>query len=176
MLSSACPGWICYAEKTLGSYILPYISSVKSPQQAIGATIKHHICHKMGLKPDKVYHVTVMPCYDKKLEATRDDFVFSVEHQEETVNEASGRAVAEVDSVLTTGEVLDLIHVEGETVLRFALCYGFRNLQNIVRELKIKKCDLPFCGGHGMPIRPFVYVIKLDRDSFESIKSTIIAH
>ncbi|KAL6197823.1 hypothetical protein ACLB2K_027616 [Fragaria x ananassa] len=25
MISSACPGWICYAEKTLGSYVLPYI-------------------------------------------------------------------------------------------------------------------------------------------------------
>ncbi|KAJ8621482.1 hypothetical protein MRB53_030011 [Persea americana] len=190
MLSSACPGWICYAEKTLGSYILPYISSVKSPQQAIGATIKHHICHKMGLKPDKVYHVTVMPCYDKKLEAARDDLVFSVEHQEETVNEASGRAVAELNSInlksleeapldkllmnvdeghlygvsgssggyaetifrhaakslfgkeikgpidfkiLWNSDFRELsLEVEGETVLRFALCYGFRNLQNIV--------------------------------------------
>lgn len=43
-------GWICYAEKTLGSYILPYISSVKSPQQAIGAAIKHHVVDKLGLK------------------------------------------------------------------------------------------------------------------------------
>jgi iron only hydrogenase large subunit-like protein len=43
-------GWICYAEKTLGSYILPYISSVKSPQQAIGAAIKHHVVEKLGLK------------------------------------------------------------------------------------------------------------------------------
>ena len=58
-----------------------------------------------------------MPCYDKKLEAARDDFVFSVEHREETVNEASGRAVAEVDSVLTTGEVLDLIEVLQASVL-----------------------------------------------------------
>jgi len=43
-------GWICYAEKTLGSYILPYISSVKSPQQAIGAAIKNHVVEKLGLK------------------------------------------------------------------------------------------------------------------------------
>jgi iron only hydrogenase large subunit-like protein len=42
-----------------------------------------------------------MPCYDKKLEAVRDDFVFSVEDKE----------ITEVDSVLTTGEVLDLIQV-----------------------------------------------------------------
>ncbi|KAL6894054.1 hypothetical protein ACP4OV_008152 [Aristida adscensionis] len=208
MLSSACPGWVCYAEKTLGSYILPYISSVKSPQQVIGAAIKHHVAEKLGLKPYDVYHVTVMPCYDKKLEAVRDDFIFSVDSKE----------VTEVDSVLTTGEVLDLIQsksidfktleestldrlltnvdeegrlygvrggsggyaetifrhaartlykreidgpldfkilrnsdfreitleVEGEPVLKFALCYGFRNLQNIVRKIKMGKCEYHF--------------------------------
>lgn len=209
MISSACPGWICYAEKTLGSYVLPYISSVKSPQQSIGAIIKHHLCHKLGLRPGEIYHVTVMPCYDKKLEASRDDFVFHDESDEMTT---------EVDSVLTTGEVLDLIQskavdfinldespldkllsnvseeghlfgvrgssggytdtifrytakllfnqdikgplhfktirnsdfqevtleVEGKTVLKFALCYGFRNLQNVVRKLKIGKCDYDY--------------------------------
>lgn len=60
-------------------------------------------CTWMNLlcRPHDVYHVTVMPCYDKKLEAVRDDFVFSVEDKD----------VTEVDSVLTTGEVLDLIQV-----------------------------------------------------------------
>lgn len=32
MLASACPGWVCYAEKTHGDYVLPYISTTKSPQ------------------------------------------------------------------------------------------------------------------------------------------------
>ncbi|KAM1797234.1 hypothetical protein ACFX11_037375 [Malus domestica] len=50
MISSACPGWICYAEKQLGSYVLPYISSVKSPQQTIGVIVKNHVCQKMGLR------------------------------------------------------------------------------------------------------------------------------
>ncbi|XP_020268477.1 protein NAR1 [Asparagus officinalis] len=218
MISSACPGWICYAEKTLGSYILPYISSVKSPQQSIGAAIKHHIVQKMGVPAHQVYHVTVMPCYDKKLEAVRDDFVFSMGREEENGNDDMGKKLAEVDSVLTTGEVLDLIQskladfkileeatldrlltnvdeeghlygvsggsggyaetvfrhaakvlfdkeiegplnfktirnsdfrevtleVEGKIVLRFALCYGFRNLQNVVRKIKIGKCDYHF--------------------------------
>lgn len=217
MIASACPGWICYAEKTLGSYILPHISSVKSPQQTIGAIIKHHICQKMCLRPEEVYHVTVMPCYDKKLEAARNDFVFQVESEGET-KENTSLNIAEVDSVLTSGEVLDLIQsksidfkalkespldklltnineeghlygvhgssggyadaifryvaktvfgreikgpldfktirnsdfrevsleVEGEIVLKFALCYGFRNLQNIVRKVKIGKCDYHF--------------------------------
>jgi hypothetical protein len=32
MLASACPGWVCYAEKTHGEYALPHISTAKSPQ------------------------------------------------------------------------------------------------------------------------------------------------
>ena len=43
-------GWICYAEKTLGSYILPYISSVKSPQQTIGTIVKQHLSQKMSIR------------------------------------------------------------------------------------------------------------------------------
>ncbi|KAL8461654.1 hypothetical protein ACS0TY_032944 [Phlomoides rotata] len=209
MISSACPGWICYAEKTLGSYILPHISSVKSPQQAIGAAIKNHLCQELCIRPEEIYHVTVMPCYEKKLEAARDDFTFQVDSDSERITE--------VDSVLTTGEVLDLIQmklvdfttleespvdellsnvdegnlygvrgssggyadtifryaakelfgreikgpleyktiknadfrevtleVEGKIALRFALCYGFRNLRNIVTKIKSGKCDYHF--------------------------------
>lgn len=58
--------------------------------------------------------MTVMPCYDKKLEAARGDFVFEVE--QEDANKNSLR-ITEVDSVLTTGEVLDLIKVK----LRFPI-------------------------------------------------------
>ncbi len=36
LLTSACPGWICYAEKTHGDFVLPYISAVRSPQQVMG--------------------------------------------------------------------------------------------------------------------------------------------
>ena len=32
MLASACPGWVCYAEKTHGDIIVPYISTTRSPQ------------------------------------------------------------------------------------------------------------------------------------------------
>ncbi|KAM1865387.1 hypothetical protein ACFX14_005490 [Malus domestica] len=111
MISSACPGWICYAEKQLGSYVLPYISSRKSPQQTIGVIVKTHVCQKIGLRTADVYHVTVMPCYDKMLEASRDDFVFEVDQSENNENE--GLRVTEVDSVLTSGEVLELIQLKG---------------------------------------------------------------
>ncbi|CAO1413569.1 unnamed protein product [Diamesa hyperborea] len=74
MLSSACPGWVCYAEKTHGSYILPYISTTRSPQQLMGMLVKEFLGQKLDITADKIYHVTVMPCYDKKLEASRQDF------------------------------------------------------------------------------------------------------
>lgn len=51
-----------------------------------------------------------MPCYDKKLEASRDDFVFQLEPHAEG-HEGEDNLISEVDSVLTTGEILDLIQV-----------------------------------------------------------------
>lgn len=75
ILSSACPGWICYAEKTHGSFIIPYISQVKSPQQIMGTLVKDFVCRKVyDITPDKIYHVCIMPCYDKKLESMRTEF------------------------------------------------------------------------------------------------------
>lgn len=67
-------GWICYAEKTHGSYILPYISTTKSPQQIMGSLVKDFFAHQHDRTPDQIYHVAVMPCFDKKLEASRQDF------------------------------------------------------------------------------------------------------
>eukprot|EP00111_Clytia_hemisphaerica_P007584 TCONS_00022025-protein len=74
MLTSACPGWICYAEKTHGNFILPYISKVKSPQAVMGTLVKSKMSQKYGVTPERIYHMTVMPCFDKKLEASREDF------------------------------------------------------------------------------------------------------
>lgn len=39
ILSSSCPGWICYAEKTHGE-LLPFVSNVKSPQAVMGTIVK----------------------------------------------------------------------------------------------------------------------------------------
>ncbi|PNX99155.1 cytosolic fe-s cluster assembly factor NARFL-like protein [Trifolium pratense] len=113
MITSACPGLICYAEKSHGSVLLPYISSVKSPQQTIGTIIKCYLCQDMELRPEEVYHVTVMPCYDKKLEASRDNFVFQLEsHFDDEGREGEVNMISEVDSVLTTGEIMELIQLK----------------------------------------------------------------
>ncbi|KAM4531758.1 cytosolic Fe-S cluster assembly factor narfl [Odontesthes bonariensis] len=100
MLTSACPGWICYAEKTHGEYILPYISTTRSPQQVMGSLVKGYFAEKQGLSPQQIYHVAVMPCFDKKLEASRSDFF---------LNKAETR---EVDCVITSGEVQKMLEEE----------------------------------------------------------------
>lgn len=92
MLASSCPGWVCYAEKTHGSFILPYIATTRSPQQIMGALVKRQMAERIGVDAARVYHVTVMPCYDKKLEASREDFYSEV-------NESR-----DVDIVITSSE------------------------------------------------------------------------
>ncbi|KAI9190740.1 cytosolic Fe-S cluster assembly factor [Polychytrium aggregatum] len=104
MLSSACPGWICYAEKTHG-YIIPNIDTTKSPQQIMGSIVKDFFAERLGVPSNKIYHVSVMPCYDKKLEASREDFYSDV------------MRTRDVDCVITTGEVELLLKEQGITDL-----------------------------------------------------------
>ncbi|TCD71220.1 Cytosolic Fe-S cluster assembly factor nar1 [Steccherinum ochraceum] len=47
MLASACPGWVCYAEKT-HSEMLPFISRTKSPQQVMGTLVKEWLGTQWG--------------------------------------------------------------------------------------------------------------------------------
>ena len=98
MLAGSCPGWVCYAEKAQAE-LLPYVSTSKSPQQVAGLLAKLVIGRALGRAPADVYHVTVMPCYDKKLEASRPD---------NAVDD-----VPEVDCVITTGELHDLLLTQG---------------------------------------------------------------
>ncbi|KAF8933998.1 iron hydrogenase [Dissophora ornata] len=102
MLASACPGWICYAEKTHG-YMLPYVSETKSPQQIMGSMVKNHFGSQLGLTPDQIYHVCVMPCYDKKLEASRSDFYSDI------------YKTRDVDCVITSTEVEKMFAEQGQT-------------------------------------------------------------
>lgn len=209
--STSAAGWVCYAEKTHGEWILPYLSTAKSPQAVAGSLIKGAVsampaaaapalngcgCHSTAAAPPhdadaashrgsngavnvvngasnggvqdygggaggvmcgvdtdvqqagderaaaaaaakaaggavtggyegdlhgvgraaapSVYHVAIMPCYDKKLEAARSDFALPMngagggdgDHQEWGPGDD---AVPETDSVLTTSEVHELL-------------------------------------------------------------------
>ncbi|XP_068710681.1 probable cytosolic Fe-S cluster assembly factor v1g210509 [Montipora foliosa] len=224
MLASACPGWVCYAEKTHGSYILPYISTTKSPQQIMGSLVKNCLATSLAKRPDEIYHVTIMPCYDKKLEASREDFyddiyrtrdvdcvistvelekmfeekgvnfnelenaeldkLFSSVHGDELVNHSGGGSGGYLEHVFTFaakecfGKTVDEItyktlrnkdfkevtlQVDGEDVLKFAVAYGFRNIQNLVQKIKRGKSPYHFvevmacpsgCLNGGGQIRP----------------------
>ncbi len=92
MLTSSCPGWVLYVEKT-HPHLIPYVSRVKSPQAIMGTLIKQFWCatEEVRLAPDAIFHVAVMPCYDKKLEAVREELMVG--------------SVPETDCVLTTGEL-----------------------------------------------------------------------
>lgn len=43
-------------------------------QAVMGKLLKGHLARQWGLDPASIYHCAVMPCYDKKLEASREDF------------------------------------------------------------------------------------------------------
>lgn len=70
MFASQCPGWICYAEKSQPQSI-PYISSTKSPQQIFGRVVREILHESEGIAHSIPYIVSIQPCFDKKLEASR---------------------------------------------------------------------------------------------------------
>ncbi|XP_067164756.1 nuclear prelamin A recognition factor [Apteryx mantelli] len=205
MFASACPGWIRYAERVLTNLVTSHICTAKSPQQIMGSLVKGYFARQQNLSPDKIFHVIVAPCYDKKLEALREDFYTALYNSQE------------VDCVLTSGEIVQIMeqknvsmkdvtevavdslfgeikegdvvrhdgktsdgyleHIfkhaakelfgmdvkeitykalknkdfqevtlekDGETLLRFAAAYGFRNIQNMVLKLKKGKFSYHF--------------------------------
>ncbi len=101
ILTSSCPGWICYAEKT-HPHVLPHLSRLKSPQALTGTLLKTTLSRKLRISPDKIWHVAIMPCFDKKLEASREELT-------DAVWEGTGtRGIRDVDCVITSKELLML--------------------------------------------------------------------
>lgn len=94
MITSCCPAWIKYAE-TFAQDFIPNLSSCKSPQQMMGAIIKSYFADTEHLNPKDIYSVSIMPCTAKKFESQRDTMVRD--------------GLNDVDSVITTRELIDLI-------------------------------------------------------------------
>ncbi|XP_039990454.1 nuclear prelamin A recognition factor isoform X1 [Xiphias gladius] len=98
MFTSSCPGWIRYSERVLGSLVTPHICTARSPQQIMGCLVKDYFSkQQQKLSPEKIYHVVVAPCFDKKLEAVREEFYNSL------------LETRDVDCVLTSGEIYYLM-------------------------------------------------------------------
>lgn len=96
ILSSVCPGWVLYAEKT-HPYILSKMSDVKSPQQITGCLLKSLMSNQLGVDRGQIYHLSIMPCFDKKLESARPE---KGEESDE---------VKDVDCVLTAKELVTFL-------------------------------------------------------------------
>ncbi|KAI2616476.1 cytosolic Fe-S cluster assembly factor NAR1 [Hypoxylon sp. NC1633] len=103
ILTSSCPGWVCYAEKT-HPHVLPHISRVKSPQALMGTLLKTALSKTLGISPDRIWHLAVMPCFDKKLEASREELTDAVWNGDGKPR----RGVRDVDCVITSKEILML--------------------------------------------------------------------
>ena len=101
MITSCSPGWIKYCEHYFPD-MTENLSSCKSPQQMFGAIAKSYYAEKMGLKPEDIVSVSVMPCTAKKFEIGRDD------------QDANGSP--DVDYTITTRELARMIKQAG---LRF---------------------------------------------------------
>ena len=94
MMTSCCPAWVKYIE----SYepdLLPHLSSCKSPHQMFGAIIKSYYAKKVGIDPEKIYTVSVMPCIAKKFERQRPEMQVD--------------GLYDVDNVITTRELSRMI-------------------------------------------------------------------
>jgi iron-only hydrogenase group A len=98
LFTSCCPAWVKFAEHYYPE-LLANISTCKSPQEMMGATIKSYLAKKLSIDPRDIYVVSVMPCTAKKYEALRP--------------ELSQNGVVDVDAVLTTRQFNRLMHIFG---------------------------------------------------------------
>ena len=121
MFTSCCPGWVRFVKARYPEFV-DSLSTSKSPQQMFGAIAKTYYAKVLGVEPERLFVVSVMPCTAKKMEAARPEFIHD------------GRP--DVDLVLTTREVIDMMQ---ETGIQLG-------------ELELESPDLPFGLGSGAAV------------------------
>ena len=95
MFTSCCPGWVRFV-KSQYPRMTKSLSTAKSPQQMFGAVMKSYFAEKIGVKPENMVSVSIMPCVAKKGE--REMELFHGEY-----------AGHDVDIALTTRELTRMI-------------------------------------------------------------------
>ena len=157
MFTSCCPGWIRFI-KSQYPHLVRYLSTAKSPQQMFGAVMKTYYAEKLGVSPDKIFTLSVMPCVAKKGEREMELYY----------EEYAGH---DVDAVITTRELVKMIrsaHIKPE---------GLRDIES----------DSPMQGGTGAGVifgatggvmeaalRTAYYLIKgknAPADAFRAVRS-----
>ena len=118
MFTSCCPAWVKYLENENPKY-LKNISTCKSPMEMVGAIFRDKYAAKDAADGRTTYHIAIMPCTAKKMEAGRKEF--------------RRDGVPNVDLVLTTQEVIKMIKESG---IRFQM-------------LEKESPDLPYGMGSG---------------------------
>ena len=105
MFTSCCPGWIRFI-KSQYPHLVKHLSTAKSPQQMFGAVMKTYFAKSIGVDPNNICTVSIMPCVAKKGERNMELFY----------EEYAGH---DVDIVLTTRELTRMIraaHIELSTL------------------------------------------------------------
>lgn len=106
MFTSCCPGWVRFI-KSQYPHLVPQLSTAKSPQQMFGAVMKTYFAESIGVKPENIYTLSIMPCVAKKGERNMELFY----------KEYAGN---DIDAVLTTRELTRMIrssHISPSTLL-----------------------------------------------------------
>ena len=98
MFTSCCPAWVKFMEQYYPEH-LSWLSTTKSPQQVMGALIKSYFAPSYGINPAGIFSVSVMPCLAKKIEARRE--------------EMTTKGVSDVDTVISTRELVQLVELYG---------------------------------------------------------------
>ncbi len=108
VIDSACPAAVEFIGQSYPE-LNHYLSSCKSPQQVAGALFKSYGAEVWGIKPARIFSVSVVPCTSRKFEACRAGL------------ESDGPPGSkEVDAVLTTRELAYLIKDAGIDIFALA--------------------------------------------------------
>lgn len=98
-ITSCSPGWINYLEYYYPE-VIPNVSTCKSPHEMMGAIIKSYYAERNSIDPKDLFVVSVMPCTAKK-------------YEEKRVQNRAVDNLPDVDAVLTTRELAELIKRSG---------------------------------------------------------------
>ena len=97
MFTSCCPGWVRFL-KSQYPELTNQLSTAKSPQQMFGSVAKSWLARKLGVEPEKIFCVSIMPCVAKKAECELPTMTTEVG--------------PDVDLVLTTREFVRMIRAD----------------------------------------------------------------
>ena len=106
MFTSCCPGWVRFVKARYPEFV-DSLSTSKSPQQMFGAIAKTYYAKVLGVEPERLFVVSVMPCTAKKAECALPSM-------------AGEDGTPDVDVALTVREMVRMIranHVSVDTLV-----------------------------------------------------------